>query len=219
MGRNKLVRFKENEENYNVVQEGKPSFETIKGNWKAEHFENQNPIVVELACGRGEFTVGLARENSEQNFIGVDIKGSRIWKGSKTAIAEKMENVAFLRTQIEQLDKFFDQNEIHELWITFPDPRPRDGDEKKRLTSPRFLEMYKSMLDEGGIVHLKTDNTGLFEYTLDLLNSRVDIEKLEHTFDFYQSPYQKEHFGIKTRYEKIFSDMGEKIKYLRFSFK
>ncbi|MBT0810252.1 tRNA (guanosine(46)-N7)-methyltransferase TrmB [Litoribacter ruber] len=219
MGRNKLLRFKENEENFNVVQEGKPSFETIKGNWKEVQFKNNNPIVVELACGRGEFTVGLARENSEQNFIGVDIKGSRIWKGSKTAIAEDLQNVAFLRTQIEQLEKFFAPKEIHELWITFPDPRPRDGDEKKRLTSPRFLEMYKPMLDEGGIVHLKTDNTGLFEYTLELLNLREDITNLEHTFDFYQSSFQHEHFGIKTRYEKIFSDKGEKIKYLRFSFK
>jgi tRNA (guanine-N7-)-methyltransferase len=218
MGRNKLARFKANEENHNVIQQGKENFETIKGHWKCGHFKNENPIVVELACGRGEFTVGLARESAEQNFIGVDIKGSRIWKGSVTAIQEGMDNVAFLRTQIEQLDKFFAEKEIHELWITFPDPRPRDGDEKKRLTSPRFLEMYKPMLDEGGIVHLKTDNTGLFEYTLETLLARNDIQNLEHTSDFYQSPYQHEHFGIKTRYEKIFSDKGEKIKYLRFQF-
>jgi len=219
MGRNKLARFKQNEENYNVIQEGKPLFEKIKGNWKASQFENENPIVVELACGRGEFTVGLARENSQQNFIGVDIKGSRIWKGSTIAISEGLDNVAFLRTQIEQLDKFFGNSEIHELWITFPDPRPRDGDEKKRLTSPRFLEMYKPLLDEEGIVHLKTDNTGLFEYTLELLQGRDDIKGLEWTSDFYSSDYQLEHFGIKTRYEKIFSDKGEKIKYLRFRFK
>lgn len=219
MGRNKLARFKQNEENNNVIQEGKPFFEEIKGNWKSTQFKNENPIVVELACGRGEFTVGLARENSSQNFIGVDIKGSRIWKGSTIAISEGLDNVAFLRTQIEQLDKFFGASEIHELWITFPDPRPREGDEKKRLTSPRFLEMYKPLLDVGGIVHLKTDNTGLFEYTLELLQGRDDVEGLEWTSDFYSSGYQLEHFGIKTRYEKMFSDNGEKIKYLRFRFR
>lgn len=219
MGRNKLARFKQNEENKNVIQEGKELFENIKGNWKSHQFENDHPIVVELACGRGEFTVGLARESADQNFIGVDIKGSRIWKGSIIAIQEGLDNVAFLRTQIEQLEKFFGPEEIHELWITFPDPRPRDGDEKKRLTSPRFLDMYKPLLDKGGIVHLKTDNTGLFEYTLELLQSREDIENLEFTSDFYSSDYQHEHFGIKTRYEKIFSDKGEKIKYLRFRFK
>ncbi|KEO74004.1 tRNA (guanosine(46)-N7)-methyltransferase TrmB [Anditalea andensis] len=219
MGRNKLVRFKQNEESKNVIQEGKPLFEKIKGNWNALQFENDHPIVVELACGRGEFTVGLARENAAHNFIGIDIKGSRIWKGSTIAATEKLENVAFLRTQIEQLEKYFGESEIHELWITFPDPRPRDGDEKKRLTSPRFLEMYKPLLDKGGIIHLKTDNTGLFEYTLEVLNLRKDLEGLEWTFDFYASEYQREHLGIKTRYEKIFSDKGEKIKYLRFRFK
>ncbi|MCR9085057.1 MAG: tRNA (guanosine(46)-N7)-methyltransferase TrmB, partial [Cyclobacteriaceae bacterium] len=145
MSRKKLVRFKANEENPNVVQEGKPIFEEIKGQWRARQFQNQNPLVIELACGRGEFTVGLARVFPHQNFIGVDIKGSRIWKGSSTATEEGLENVAFLRTQIQLLDKFFDQGEIDELWITFPDPFPRDGDEKRRLTSDRFLDMYKPL--------------------------------------------------------------------------
>ncbi|WP_200978773.1 tRNA (guanosine(46)-N7)-methyltransferase TrmB [Echinicola sp. 20G] len=219
MGRNKLARFKANEENRNVVQEGKEIFERIKGNWGKEQFHNDQPLVVELACGRGEFTVGLAREYPEQNFIGVDIKGSRIWKGSTIAIAEGLVNVAFLRTQIELLERFFDEKEIDELWITFPDPRPRDGDEKKRLTSPRFLEMYKPMIKEGGIVHFKTDNTGLFDYTLELLNSREDIIDLVYTHDFYNSEFKDDHHGIKTRYEAIFSEKGEKIKYLKFKFK
>lgn len=218
MSRKKLVRFKANEENPNVVQEGKPIFEEIKGQWRARQFQNQNPLVVELACGRGEFTVGLARVFPHQNFIGVDIKGSRIWKGSSTATEEGLENVAFLRTQIQLLDKFFDLGEIDELWITFPDPFPRDGDEKRRLTSDRFLDMYKPLLKSGGTVHFKTDNTGLFDFSLNLVQSRKDIEVLGHTHDFYQSEWKDDHFGIQTRYEKMFSEKGEKIKYLKFRF-
>lgn len=219
MGRKKLARFKANEENRNVVQEGKEIFEEIKGNWRKEQFKNEQPVVVELACGRGEFTVGLARIYPDHNFIGVDIKGSRIWKGSSTATAEGLENVAFLRTQIELLDRFFDKEEISELWITFPDPRPRDGDEKKRLTSPRFLDMYKPMVDKKGVVHFKTDNTGLFDYTLEVLEKRRDVELLNYTHDFYQSDLKDDHHGIKTRYEAMFSAKGEKIKYMKFKFK
>lgn len=218
MGRKKLERFKQNEINRNVVQQGKDIFNQIKGAWNKEQFYNNHPLTVELACGMGEFTVGLARQYPERNFIGVDIKGSRIWKGSTIAIAEGLENVAFLRSQIEVLDNFFDQEEIDELWITFPDPRPREGDEKKRLTSPRFLEMYKPMIRQGGVVHLKTDNTGLFDYTLEVLQNRNDVEILVSTHDFYASPHRDDHFGIQTRYEKMFSEQGEKIKYLRFRF-
>lgn len=218
MSRKKLVRFKANEENPNVIQAGKPIFEEIKGNWKEHQFKNENPLVVELACGRGEFTVGLARVFPNQNFIGVDIKGSRIWKGSSTATSEGLLNVAFLRTQIQQLDKFLATGEIDELWITFPDPFPREGDEKRRLTSPRFLDMYKPLIQEGGVVHFKTDNTGLFDYTLDLLKSREDIKLIGFTHDFYQSEWRDDHYGIKTRYEKIFTEKGEKIKYLKFQF-
>lgn len=218
MGRNKLQRFKENEENRNVVQDGKDIFKNIKGNWNQLQFENEKPLVVELACGRGEFTVGLAREYPEQNFIGVDIKGSRIWKGSKIALAEGLENVAFLRTQIQLLEDFFSHGEISELWITFPDPFPRDGDEKRRLTSPRYLEMYKPMIKSGGIINFKTDNTDLFDYTLEVISGREDCEILASTHDFYQSEFKDDHHGIKTRYEGIFSEKGEKIKYLKFRF-
>lgn len=218
MGRNKLERFRQNEINRNVIQPGKDIFNQIKGNWNKEQFNNGQPLVVELACGRGEFTVGLARQYPESNFVGVDIKGSRIWKGSTIAIAEGLENVAFLRSQIEQLDEFFAEGEIDELWITFPDPRPREGDEKKRLTSPRFLEMYKPLIKKGGIVHFKTDNTGLFNYTLEVLQDLQETEILAYTHDFYLSQYKDDHFGIQTRYEKMFSDQGEKIKYCKFRF-
>lgn len=218
MSRKKLVRFAQNEVNPNVVQEGKPIFEQVRGQWNVLQFGVDQPLVVELACGRGEFTLGLGRQYPNQNFIGVDIKGSRIWKGSSTATAEGIANVAFLRTQIQQLENFFAPNEISELWITFPDPFPRDGDEKRRLTSPKFLEMYKQLVKAGGIIHFKTDNTGLYEYTESVLSSQSDCQILYNTSDFYASELRDAHYGIKTRYEKIFSDKGEKIKYIQFSF-
>ena len=218
MSRKKLVRFAQNEVNPNVVQAGKPIFEQIKGQWNALQFANDRPLVVELACGRGEFTLGLGRQYPNQNFIGVDIKGSRIWKGSSSATAEGIHTVAFLRTQIQQLQDFFAPGEISELWITFPDPFPRDGDEKRRLTSTKFLEMYKQLVKSGGLIHFKTDNTGLYEYTDLVLKDRPDCQIHFNTADFYESELRDAHHGIKTRYEKIFSDKGEKIKYIQFSF-
>ena len=218
MSRKKLVRFAQNEVNPNVVQEGKPIFEQVRGKWNILQFAVDQPLVVELACGRGEFTLGLGLQYPNQNFIGVDIKGSRIWKGSSTATAEGIANVAFLRTQIQQLENFFAPSEISELWITFPDPFPRDGDEKRRLTSPKFLEMYKQLVKAGGIIHFKTDNTGLYEYTESVLSARPDCQIRNNTSDFYESELRDAHYGIKTRYEKIFSDKGEKIKYIQFSF-
>jgi tRNA (guanine-N7-)-methyltransferase len=219
MSRKKLVRFAQNEVNPNVVQAGKPIFDQIKGQWNTLQFANDQPLVVELACGRGEFTLGLGRQYPNQNFIGVDIKGSRIWKGSSSATAEGIHTVAFLRTQIQQLQDFFAPGEISELWITFPDPFPRDGDEKRRLTSPKFLEMYKQLVKAGGIIHFKTDNTGLYEYTDLVLKDRPDCQIHYNTADFYESELRDAHHGIKTRYEKIFSDKGEKIKYIQFSFR
>lgn len=218
MSRKKLVRFAQNEVNPNVVQAGKPIFDQIKGQWNTLQFANDQPLIVELACGRGEFTLGLGRQYPNQNFIGVDIKGSRIWKGSSSATAEGIHTVAFLRTQIQQLQDFFAPGEISELWITFPDPFPRDGDEKRRLTSPKFLEMYKQLVKPGGLIHFKTDNTGLYEYTDLVLNYRPDCQIHFNTADFYESELRDAHHGIKTRYEKIFSDKGEKIKYIQFSF-
>ncbi|MFY0650654.1 MAG: tRNA (guanosine(46)-N7)-methyltransferase TrmB [Cyclobacteriaceae bacterium] len=216
--RKKLERFRDNAERKNIIERGKPVFETIKGNWKKEHFDNDNDIVVEIGCGKGEYTVGLAEKFPNKNFIGVDIKGARIWVGSTYAINNQLDNVAFLRTNIVSLEDFFSPNEISDIWITFPDPRPKDRDEKRRLTSPRYLEMYRNILKKNGWLKFKTDNTPLFQYTLDLLETTVKAKDLEYTFDLYNSPYMDEHYSVKTKYEKLFFDKGESIKYLKFKF-
>ncbi|MDX1628369.1 MAG: tRNA (guanosine(46)-N7)-methyltransferase TrmB [Fulvivirga sp.] len=218
MSRGKLKRFADNEKRENIIQEGKPVFENIKGHWSEDYFKNDHPITVELACGRGEYTVGLARKFPDQNFIGVDIKGDRIWKGSGIAIEEGLENVAFLRTQIQQMDKFFAKGEVDEIWITFPDPRPKDRDEKRRITNPRFMDLYKSLVADDAWIRLKTDNTQLFDYTRDVLNNRKDIKNMKYTYDLYYSEYKDECHGIRTRFEKKFSEIGHDIKYLKFQF-
>lgn len=215
----KQERFKIIEERNNVIERSKPVYTIIKGKWRNEYFKNDNPITVELACGRGEYTVGLASLFPERNYIGVDIKGERIWKGSTWAVEQGLTNVAFLRTQILLIENFFDAGEVDEIWITFPDPRPRKRDIKRRLTSPRYLAMYKKMLTPEGFVRLKTDNTLLFNYTLEELQQRSDITDFEFTHDVYSSPLRPECFDIKTRYEEAFAAKGETIKYLRFRFK
>lgn len=218
MSRKKLERFIDNKIVTNIVQEGKNSFETNIGKWSEVQFQNTNDIVIELGCGRGEYTVGLAENISNKNFIGVDIKGARIWIGSQYAIENKLNNVAFLRTQIHSLDKHFAKDELSEIWITFPDPRPKDGDEKRRLTSPRFMGMYKTLLKKEGWVKFKTDNTALFNYTLEVLADDVKVKNLVHTHDLYNSEYMSDHFGVKTKYEDLFYEKGELIKYLKFQF-
>lgn len=212
-----MERFAQNKERHNVIETGKEIFEKIKGNWHRDYFKNDHPITLELACGRGEYTVGLARVFPERNFIGIDIKGDRIWKGSGIALEEGMDHVAFLRTQILMIERFFEKGEVDEIWITFPDPRPKDRDEKRRLTHPRFLELYRSVLKPGGTVHLKTDNTGLFEYSLEVLEQEGGIRDLVYTRDLYKSDMLANHHGIRTRYEKKFHEKGEDIKYLKFS--
>jgi tRNA (guanine-N7-)-methyltransferase len=214
----KLERFKVIEERNNVIEPSKLLYQSIKGKWREEQFRNDNPITVELACGRGEYSVGLGKIFPERNFIGVDIKGERIWKGSTQAVENNLGNVAFLRTQILLLDNFFSEGEIDEIWMVFPDPRPRKRDIKRRITSPRFLAMYKSLLKPGGIVRLKTDNTSLFEYTMEELAGRDDITDLHFTKDLYASELRPECFDIRTRYEEEFTAKGERIKYLRFRF-
>jgi tRNA (guanine-N7-)-methyltransferase len=214
----KQERFRIIEERANVIEPSKPIYTRIKGHWNQEHFLNQHPLTVELACGRGEYTIGLARLFPERNYIGVDIKGERIWKGSTWAVDENLSNAAFLRTQILLIENFFEAGEIDELWLTFPDPRPRKRDIKRRLTSPRFLDMYKKLVRPGGYIRLKTDNTILYEYTLEQLQQRTDITDLQFTSNVYQSPLRPECFDIKTRYEEEFAGKGETIKYLRFRF-
>jgi tRNA (guanine-N7-)-methyltransferase len=214
----KQERFKIIEERANVVEPSKPLYNSIQGKWNDLYFKNSNPITVELACGRGEYTIGLAKSFPDRNYIGVDIKGERIWKGSTWAVEEKLSNVAFLRTQILMIESFFAEKEINEIWLTFPDPRPRKRDIKRRLTSPRFIAMYKKLIQPGGYIRLKTDNTKLYQYTLEEMQNRADITDLRYTPDVYNSDLRAECFDIKTRYEVEFAAKGETIKYLRFRF-
>ncbi|MFZ6012690.1 MAG: tRNA (guanosine(46)-N7)-methyltransferase TrmB [Bacteroidota bacterium] len=214
----KQERFKIIEQRSNVIEPSKPEYQTIKGKWRTEHFKNSNPITVELACGRGEYSVGLAKLFPERNFIGVDIKGERIWKGSTWAVEQGLSNVAFLRTQILMIENFFEPGEIDEIWLTFPDPRPKKRDIKRRLTSPRFIEMFKKLVKPGSYVRLKTDNTKLYEYTVEEIQGRNDISDFKFTPDIYQSELRPECFDIKTRYEEEFAGKGETIKYVRFKF-
>jgi tRNA (guanine-N7-)-methyltransferase len=218
LGRKKLERFKDNAERSNVIEIGKPNFGQLIGKWKSDYFGNLNELVVELGCGRGEYAIGLGQQYVHQNFVGIDIKGSRIWVGSGRAIKLELSNVAFLRTQIELLDAHFAENELDEVWITFPDPRPKDKDENKRLTSSKMLLLYQKLLKDNGWVKFKTDSTFLFDYTLDLLAQDIKVKNLVYTRDLYNSAMNEEHFGLKTKYEQIFTDKGEKIKYLKFQF-
>ncbi len=217
MARHKLRKFAANKESRFVVEPGKPFFEACKGKWHTDFFENYHPIVLELACGRGEYTTGLAPHFPEKNFIGVDIKGDRLWYGSNVAETEGHTNVGFLRTQIHHLEDFFAENEVSEIWLTFPDPRPRKKDVKRRLTHPRFMEIYRTIMAPNGLMHFKTDNPGLFDYTLEVLES-MQIAPEALTRDLYKSPLHQEHYGIVTRYERLFFQQGFTINYLRFRF-
>ena len=215
----KQERFKIIEERTNVIEPTKAAYSNIKGNWRSEYFNNSKPITLELACGSGEYTVGLAKLFSDRNYIGVDIKGERIWRGSTKAVESNLANVGFLRAHILMIDSFFQADEVNEIWITFPDPRPKKRDIKRRLTHDRYLDMYKQILQPDGYVRLKTDNTFLYEYTMENINMRNDIIYLQFTDDLYNSALRGECFDIKTKYEITFSEQGERIKYLRFRFK
>ncbi len=218
MGRHKLERFRINATRRNVIEPGKEIFDNIKGQWNS-FFDNKNPLVLELGCGRGEYTTGLAERFKDKNFIGVDIKGSRIWKGSTVATENMLNNVAFLRIQMQYLPDFFSEREVSEIWLTFPDPRPKDKEEKHRLTNPSFLKIYQNILSEDGMFHLKTDNNGLFEYTLGILSSgEVPVRNLQYTADLYSSPMAAESFGIKTTFERKYLALGTRINYLRCNF-
>lgn len=212
--RRKLFRFQQNWESPNVIETGKPLYSNIKGKWRELFFGNTNPIVLELACGKGEYTVGLAKAYPDKNFIGIDIKGDRIARGSQSALAGGLSNAAFLRTDIRYLMEFFDEGEVDEIWITFPDPQPRPKQEKHRLTYPGFLALYHAILKADGKLHLKTDNTEFFDYTLSVLPANGFVD-LVHTHDLYNSSLNNIHLGIKTKYEEMFFNKGFSIKYLQ----
>jgi len=214
----KQSRFNYNHTANNIIQEGKPIFKQIKGNWQSQYFANKNPITIELACGYGEYTTGLAKAFPERNFIGIDIKGDRLWQGSMIANEENLTNVAFLRCLIHDLDNYLAKDEISEIWLTFPDPRPKTKDIRRRLTGNRFLELYKETLKPDGWLMIKTDDTNLFDYSLKVLEQRDDIVDLEFTHNLTTSEMLNDHHGITTRYEQMFHEQGESIKYLKFRF-
>ncbi|MBD1260418.1 tRNA (guanosine(46)-N7)-methyltransferase TrmB [Maribacter polysiphoniae] len=217
--KNKLKRFKENETFKNVVQPSRKEIEDgsfpLKGNWNT-HFGNDNPIVLELGCGKGEYTVGLARMYPDKNFIGIDIKGARLWRGAKTAIEDGMGNVAFLRTQIELVDRIFEQNEVAEIWITFPDPQIKYKRTKHRMTNEVFLKKYAQILVERGLVHLKTDSEFMHGYTLGLLHG-TGREVIYANHDVYKNEGSpKEVLSIQTFYEKQYLEQDKPITYIKF---
>ncbi len=217
MGKGKLKKFRENETFSCLVQ---PTTEELlgrdhplKGNWKTAMFHNDHPIVLELGCGKGEYTVALAERFPDKNYIGIDIKGARLWKGAKYATLNQLGNVAFIRTRIEFIESLFGSAEIDEIWITFADPQERKP--RKRLTHPRFLESYRRMLVPGGVIHLKTDSRLLHHFTLETARCN-GLTVLEHNEDIYGTGRADDLLSIQTFYEKNFLAQGIPITYLAF---
>lgn len=221
--KNKLKRFKDNEIFDNVVQPTRSEIvdETYpyKGNWKKGFFKNDNPLVLELGCGKGEYTVGLAQRNPNYNFLGIDIKGARFWRGAKTALEENMNNVGFLRTQIELVDQIFAEGEVDEIWITFPDPQIKWKRTKHRMTNPDFLDKYKKILSKDGIIHLKTDSEFMHGYTLGILEGLGHEIIYAHHDIYVNHEAPEEVVGIQTFYEKQYLDKKKSITYLKFRLK
>lgn len=218
--KNKLKRFKENETFVNVIQPTRDELVSgkfaLKGLWNKNFFKNDHPIVLELGCGKGEYSVNLAKAHPEKNFIGIDIKGARFWRGAKTALEENIPNVGFVRMHIELIEQAFAPDEVSEIWITFPDPQIKYKRTKHRLTNEEFLNRYKNILTPEGIIHLKTDSEFMHGYTIGLLHGlRHEILYAHH--DVYSTDYSPvEVRTIQTFYEKQFLEGGKKITYLRF---
>jgi len=216
--KNKLKRFKENETFSNVIQPTREEVLTkfpLKGKWHT-FFKNDNPIVLELGCGKGEYTIALAQKNPNKNFIGIDIKGARFWRGAKTALEENLQNVAFVRTQIELIEKLFAQNEVAEIWITFPDPQIKYKRTKHRLTNTDFLKKYHHILKEEGTVNLKTDSEFMYGYTLGLLHGEGHevIHANHNVYKNLSSP--EEVTSTQTFYEKQYLEKGKPITFIKF---
>ena len=218
MAKRKLERFAEIDTFTNVIQPriSNPPLEfPMKGQWQREFFRNDHDIILELGCGRAEYTVYLAEKNPEQNFIGVDIKGNRLWRGAKTAIEKNFTNAGFVRMPIDFITNMFARNEVSGIWITFPDPQPQKSRINKRLTSPPFLDRYRAILKPGSVVHLKTDSRLLFEYTLETL-SEQGIQTQQCIENVYALQPVPEILSVQTTYEKLFSADGHMISYLDF---
>ena len=221
--KNKLKRFKENETFVNVFQPKRDELVngtfSLKGHWNNSFFENDNPLVLELGCGKGEYSIGLAKKYPDKNFIGIDIKGARFWRGAKTAIEEQIPNVAFLRTQIELIEFAFAKNEVDEIWITFPDPQIKYKRTKHRMTNIEFLKRYKKILKPDGIVNLKTDSEFMHGYTLGLLHG-AGHEVLYANHNVYkQEGSPEEVTEIQTFYEQQYLEQYKPITYIRFKIK
>lgn len=221
--KNKLKRFRENETFSNVVQPSREELTdgtfSFKGRWAQDFFKNDNPLVLELGCGKGEYSVALAQANPNKNFLGIDIKGARFWRGAKTGIEENIENVGFMRTQIELIDLAFAENEVSEIWITFPDPQIKYKRTKHRMTNMDFLAKYKKVLKDDGVMHLKTDSEFMHGYTLGLLHGQGHEVIYAH-HDVYKNVYSPEEvIGIQTFYEKQYLEQGKPITYIKFKIK
>ena len=221
--KNKLKRFKENETFNNVFQ---PTREELvaqeyehKGQWNANFFKNNNPLVLELGCGKGEYSVALAKKFPNKNFIGIDIKGARFWRGAKTAIEEQIPNVAFIRTQIELVESIFAENEVDEIWITFPDPQIKYQRTKHRMTNPSFLQRYKNILKPEGVVNLKTDSEFMHGYTLGLLHGGGHEVLYANHNVYKQEGSPEEVTSIQTFYESQYLKDDKAITYIRFKIK
>ncbi|AUP79920.1 tRNA (guanosine(46)-N7)-methyltransferase TrmB [Flavivirga eckloniae] len=221
--KNKLKRFKENETFSNVFQPSRDELVNaeydLKGKWRTSVFKNENPLVLELGCGKGEYSVALAKKYPNKNFVGIDIKGARFWRGAKTAIEEDIPNVAFLRTQIELIDHAFAENEVDEIWITFPDPQIKYKRTKHRMTNEAFLKRYKKILKTDGVVNLKTDSEFMHGYTLGLLHG-AGHEVLYANHNVYkQEGSPEEVTSIQTFYESQYLEQNKPITYIRFKIK
>jgi tRNA (guanine-N7-)-methyltransferase len=219
VGKNKLERWAELGTFNNVIQHddeaGFGKDHPVKGRWNIDIFKNQNPVILELGCGRGEYTTALAARFPSNNYIGVDIKGARLWRGAKTAHVNRLKNAAFLRSRIEFINSFFAGDEVDEIWLTFPDPQPEKKNSNKKLTCPWFLNNYRKFLKDKGIIHLKTDNSDLFRYTRNIAE-RNNLEIIASTTDLHSEFKEDEILNITTHYEEIYLNEGMKINYLAF---